>query len=95
MTKGKRVEGKSIGFMGLGATVKGAVDKALEGAGPGYDLLIDGVLYTENYFFVSGFKVTGTAVSSRELRAALGEDGFKQWLAAKDVFDPTTAKVQE
>jgi len=94
VAQGKRTEGKSHGFLGLGATLKGAVDKALENAGAGYDVLVDGVVYREDFFFVSGWKVTGTAVRSRELRAHLGEEGFQQWLKANNVFDPETATVQ-
>jgi len=95
MTKGIRVEGKSLGFLGLGVSIKGAVDNALENAGAGYDLLIDGVVSKEDYFFVAGFKVTGTAVSSRELRATLGEEGYLQWCEKNNIFDPNEAIVQK
>ena len=95
MTQGKRVEGKSHGFLGIGASLKAAVDNALENAGTGYDLLIDGVIFREDFFFVIGFKVTGTAVRSRELRAALGDEGFQQWLSENNVFDPATAIIKK
>ena len=93
-TKGIKAEGKSMGFLGFGVTIKGAMDDALEKAGANYDLLIDGVVYSNNYFFVAGFKVTGTAVSSRELRAYLGNEGFQKWLAENNVFNPEIAVVQ-
>ena len=57
---GKTVEGKSMGFLGLGSSLKGTVDAALESAGPEYDLLIDGVVFTNDYFFVAGYKVKGS-----------------------------------
>ena len=94
-SKGVNAEGKSMGFMGMGATIKDAMDDALAKAGPNYDLLIDGVVYSQIYPFVRGFKVTGVAVSSSDLRAYLGENGFLEWLGQNNVFDPTTAVVQK
>lgn len=49
-SQGIRVKGKSMGFLGLGASIKDAMDKALQSAGPDYDLLIDGVVRIEDYF---------------------------------------------
>ena len=95
LAQGKKVEGTSMMFLGIGTTIKGAMDKALESAGAGYDLLVDGVVYRQDYFFVAGFKVTGTAVMSRALIAHLGEEGFQQWLAENKVFDPEIADVQK
>ena len=95
LAQGKRAEGTSVGFLGLGATIKGAMDNALESAGPGYDLLVDGVVYRQDYFFVAGFKVTGTAVMSRALLTYLGEEGFQNWLSEHNVFNPTIAIVQK
>ena len=95
LANAKRIEGKSMGFLGFGTTIKGALDDALEKAGPGYDLLIDGVLSRHDNVFVVGYKVTGTAVRSSDLRAYLGEKEFQNWLAINNVFDPETAKVQE
>ena len=51
----KRVKGK-------GFTVKGALDHAIENAGPGYDALIDGVIY--NGLF--RYKVEGTPIKTSE-----------------------------
>jgi len=93
LTNAKNVEGKEMKLFGT-ATIKGALDNALENAGPGYDLLVDGVLYRRSGFFLSGFSVKGTAVRSRDLMAQLGETEFRKWLAENDVFDPATAKVE-
>jgi hypothetical protein len=57
----KRTEGKDIRFLGLGATYKDAVDKALE-AGNG-NLMIDAAFYTEWYVLWAGYKVVGTVVN--------------------------------
>lgn len=75
-----RVEGKHgvhwILFFPLGEpNLKEAVDRAIEAAGPGYDALIDGVIYSENYWYVfygySGYKVVGTPIKTAELKAEL------------------------
>jgi len=95
LANAKRIEGKSMGFLGFGTSIKAALDDALEKAGVGYDLLIDGVLYKQDNFFVVGYKVTGSAVRSSELRAYLGEEGFQNWLARNNVFDPETAIVEK
>ena len=95
LTNAQRVEGTSLGILGIGTSIKSAMDSALESAGMGYDLLIDGVVLQENFFLVQGFRVRGTAVRSLELRAMLGDEGFENWLKGHNVFDPTTAVVQE
>jgi len=92
-SKGKQVEGKQMGFLGLGTSIKGAMDKALESAGPNYDLLIDGVVSAENYFFVGGYIVKGVAVDSNAMRLKLGEAGFKKWLNGTNIFEPETIEV--
>ena len=48
-----------------GATVKDAVDKAIEKAGSGYDALIDGVIYQRLFF---GFRVVGTPIKTSETK---------------------------
>ena len=90
-TKGVQATGENMGFLGFGTSIKGAMDKALESAGLDYDLLIDGVVYQNNYFFVAGFKVTGIAIRSRDMKASLGEEGFLEWLNGQNEFDPATA----
>jgi hypothetical protein len=49
---------------GKGFTVKDALDQAIEKAGPGYDALIDGVIY-ERLF---KYKVTGTPIKTSDLK---------------------------
>jgi len=93
-TQGKAVSGKSMGFLGFGASIKDAMDKALQSAGPDYDLLVDGVVRINDYFFVSGYKVEGTAISTGKIKASLGVKGFEDWCKANNVFDPTAATVQ-
>ncbi len=77
---GERVEGKHQVYwfitipMGR-PNVEEAVDRAIESAGPGYDALIDGVLYQYTRWYVltgvSGIKVVGTPVKSADLRASV------------------------
>ena len=93
-SKGIRVTGKSFGFLGIGADINDAMDKALQSAGPQFDLLIDGVVKMENYPFVAGYVVEGTAISSGDLKASLGQKGFEDWCKANDVLDPETANIQ-
>ncbi|MCK4607012.1 MAG: hypothetical protein KAU35_06935 [candidate division Zixibacteria bacterium] len=64
--------------------LKEAVDRAIESAGPDYDALIDGVIYSQGYWFVvtakTGFKVEGTPIKTTKLIADLqleGEDADK------------------
>lgn len=95
LSQGKQVEGTSMGFLGLGASIKDAMDKALQSAGPEYDILVNGVVRVNDYFFVSGYKVTGTAVSSSKLKAMLGIKGYEEWCKANDVFDPSDAVVMK
>ena len=45
-----------------------AVDQAIESAGPGYDALVDGVLYQKNHAFLIGqicYVVEGTAINTK------------------------------
>lgn len=52
-------------------SVKGAVDKAIEKAGPGYDALIDGVIYRKETWLllivIYNYEVEGTPVKSSEI----------------------------
>ena len=92
--QGKVVSGKSMGFLGIGVSIKDAMDNALQSAGPDYDLLVDGVVRQDDYFFVAGYRVEGTAISTSKMKASLGSKGFEDWCKANNVFDPTTAIVQ-
>ena len=76
-----RVMGKSqavVVLIPLGVPdIKAAVDNAIETAGPGYDALVDGVLYYYNYSFifgVMGYKIEGTPIKTQDL-AQLQKDG--------------------
>ena len=95
LDQGKATSGKSMGFMALGTNIKDAMDKALENAGPQYDVLVNGVVRSENYFFFGGYQVEGTAVSSRELISFYGEEGYQKWLDGKTVFNPEQASDKD
>ena len=56
----KRVEGKDVTFLGIGANLKDALDVALE-AGDG-NMMIDAAIYIESAPFMSGYKIEGTVV---------------------------------
>jgi len=92
-SKGVRVTGKSFGFLGMGANIKDAMDKALQSAGPQFDLLIDGVVKMEAYPFINGYIVEGTAISSADLKAMLGDKGFEDWCKSNNILDPTKVEV--
>ncbi len=95
VSHGKQVEGTSNGFLGIGASIKDAMDEALQSAGPEYDILVNGVVRYNDYVVVLGYKVTGTAVSSSKLKAMLGEEGFENWCKANNIFDPSKATVMK
>ena len=67
--KGPRVEGREMKSCGV-PMLKAAVDKAIEKAGPGYDALIDGVVYQRNEIFRQGFVVQGTPIKTSKLKAS-------------------------
>lgn len=82
--KGQRVKGedKAVYFIfPLGnPQVKNAVDRAIEAAGPGYDALLDGVIYNHfNVFLLVGsfgFSVEGTPIKTSMLIASLEDRGI-------------------
>lgn len=61
-----RVKGKAS------SNIKGAIDNAIEGAGSGYDALIDGVIYSTYYYAVFyswvRYKVEGTPIKTSEIK---------------------------
>jgi hypothetical protein len=67
--KGPRTTGKEMKFCGT-PMLKAAVDKAIENAGPGYDALIDGVVYQRNEFFRAGWVVEGTPIKTSQLKSS-------------------------
>ena len=90
-TMGVKVEASKSYFLGIGWNIKDALDLALEKAGKGHDLLIDGVVRYGSYPFIATVSVEGTAVNSRDMKNKLGEAGFNEWLKGKKVFDAETA----
>ncbi|NOR45784.1 MAG: hypothetical protein GQ534_09390 [Candidatus Delongbacteria bacterium] len=92
-TKGVQTEGKASYFLGMGLNLKDALDNAFEKAGPKYDLLIDGVVTIQNLPFVSIIRVKGIAVSTSDLKASLGTEGFEEWCKTNNVFNPDTANI--
>lgn len=77
---GGRVEGEDKVFIVFGfrlgtPNLKEAVDRAIENAGPGYDALIDGVLYQTTDFYLlvlqTGYKVVGTPIKTSLVHASL------------------------
>ena len=93
MAQGVKTEGKKSYFLGIGWNIKDAMDKALEAAGPEYDMLVDGVVRYTSYPFVSGVTVEGTAVSTKAMKAKMGEAGFQEWLKGQNVLSEETAVV--
>lgn len=87
-SQGKQVKGVSNGVFGIGTSIKDAMDNALQSAGPDYDLLVDGVVRMNNYYFVAGYTVTGTAVSSSKMKGLLGEEGFEEWCSSNNIYIP-------
>lgn len=91
--EGKMVEAKEMKFLGLNATIKGVIDKALESAGSDYDLLVDGVLSYSNFTFVAGYKVKGKAVNSADIKLAMSDAEFEKWYAENVSYDKSTEEV--
>lgn len=79
-SQGKRVEGSAAYFLNIGYNLKDAIDDALEKAGPGYDLLIDGVLRYQSFPFVGVVKVEGVAVNAQKMRIGMTEEEYNKWL---------------
>lgn len=93
--KGKATLGYSMGFIGVGVSIKDAVDDALEKAGSGYDLLIEGTIKQMTYPFYAGFVVEGIAIRSEDLKMSMSEEEFKKWCEIHNIFDATTAVVED
>jgi hypothetical protein len=75
----KRVVGRSMGVFNFGVNLKEAIDKAIEKAGPGYDALIDGVLYQKSYYFYGGFEVQGTPIKTSAIKASMTDEEFEKY----------------
>lgn len=92
-SEGVRVKAEKVYFLGIGWNIKDGIDKALEQAGPQYDMLIDGVVRYGSYPFIATVTVEGTAVNSETMVAQMGQEGFNQWLSGHQVTTADTAKV--
>ncbi len=91
--QGKKVKGEKSYFLGFGWNIKDALDIALDSAGPGYDLLVDGVVRYGDYLFVATITVEGTAVNSKAMKSEMGEVGFNNWLNGKKLTYDKQAEV--
>jgi hypothetical protein len=89
LDQGKQTSGKSMGVLGIGVSIKDAMDEAIENAGPQFDILVNGVVRAKSYPFYGGYVVEGTAVSSKKLISILGQEGFEKWKNENNVFIPT------
>ncbi len=91
--RGSRSEGTDVAWSFLFFSkiphLKEAVDHAIESAGPGYDALIDGVVYYQQawYFLATKitFKVEGTPIKTSVLQANLQKDDSNS-LASQSVL---------
>jgi hypothetical protein len=94
-TKGVKTEGKVSYFLGIGYNLKDALDKALNEAGPGYDLLVDGVVRVIDYPFVLVVKVEGLAINTNDMKTSMTEEEYNTWLASQNTFDKNNPVVVE
>lgn len=83
-SQGVKTEASKSYVFGFGLNIKDALDLALENAGSEYDILMDGVVRSSNYFFVATVSVEGTAHNSRDMRTSMNQDEYAQWLAGSD-----------
>lgn len=82
--RGERVAGEDMAtyiIFPLGQPqIKSAVDRAIEKAGPGYDALLDGVIYSHfNVFLLFGtfgYSIEGTPIKTSELISELKNRGI-------------------
>lgn len=94
--KGKAIKIKDMKAFGINSTLKGAIDKALNTAGPGYDMLIDGVISYSNYLgFVAGYRVEGLAVNTLKLKSELGEQGYEEYMKQHTTVTPSSPVISE
>ena len=78
---GERVVGEHKVIVLLGVPlgtpeIKEAVDRAIQSAGPGYDALVDGVLYQTFGLMNAGFKIEGTPIKTSMVKGGLSADGI-------------------
>jgi len=85
-TRGMLTVGKHLTFLGIGSSAQIAAKNALQNAGTGYDILLDGRIIIKDYFFVFGYQIEGRAVSSKNLVSELGQEGYAKFLAEHEVM---------
>ena len=77
-------------------SLKEAVDRAIESAGPDYDALVDGVIYRKSsWFFLVGsmaYEVVGTPINTSLLQANLQQDG-SSGLASQSVLYHSSREI--
>ena len=101
--KGERVTGEDMAvyvFFPLGQPqVKNAVDRAIEKAGPGFDALLDGVIYYKYNVFILfgtfGYTVEGTPIKTSQLIVELKKQGIdpEQYFAEHNIVRSTTVEI--
>ncbi len=69
--RGPRAKGSDCKVFGI-PNMKEAIDRTIEGAGPDYDMLVDGVLYQTTMPFHNCFTIEGTPINSKRA-VAMGE----------------------
>ncbi|MGD0338221.1 MAG: hypothetical protein ABSB78_05480 [Bacteroidota bacterium] len=82
--KGERVSGEDMVVQVIvpfgQPQVKSAVDRAIEKAGPGYDALLDGVIFYKYnvflFFGTLGYSVEGTPIKTSQLITELKNQGI-------------------
>jgi hypothetical protein len=91
--KGERVKGMDsvpVIFIPIGMpSIKEAVDRAIEKAGPGYDALIDGVVYYKNVSFIFGtvqYTVEGTPIKSQQINVSQGAGSAENLASSKPLL---------
>ncbi len=95
LEEGVATKGSSMGVFHFGADIKDAMDKALDNAGPQYDVIVNGVIRTKSYYFYGGYVVEGTAVNSKKLLSQLGKNGFEEWEKRNNILKENTAVSQK
>lgn len=101
--KGERVKGADsvpVFFVPLGTpSIKEAVDRAIEKAGPGYDALIDGVVYYKFVAFIFGtvqYTVEGTPIKSQRINVSQGAGSAENLALSKPVlYHSNTGKAND
>lgn len=93
--KGPRVTGEDFAWVILiiptgTPNMKEAVDRAIEKAGPGFDALVDGVVYSKFSWYLlatkSGYLVEGTPIKSSEALAFMTPEMKEEFYVQHNVI---------